>query len=193
MGWGGFLNGAYFSISWDNLRTASMALPAASQKYNKPKLWPKRTENAMWVIHYRELFAHWWAFLLWGPTHLANTSAVLHGDNAIARHDLNKMRSPNVVMMRLIRHICVYNAAINARVRVHEISSGENLLVDALSRLDMVTYHTAYTEWKTTVRAPTTAPGSGVTPMYQPRVFSNPGLMEHRVRIDSRTDGVAVT
>ena len=187
-GMGGFLNGCTFSIPWANLRLARSALPPGSQPFNKTKLWPRKDNAAMWDIQYRELFAHWWAFLLWAPDHLAHKTAVLHGDNAVARYDLNKMRSPNIVMMRLIRHICAFCTTHNARIRVHEISSGENVLADALSRLDTVTYERAYAEWKS-VRASAVASGNS-DKMYQPRVFSNPGLMEHRA--DALTDGVAV-
>ena len=183
-GMGGFLNGLTFSVPWDSLWQAGSQIPLECRPYNKAKLWPSKDNPAMWDIMYRELFAHWWAILMWWtPEHLQNkTSVVLHGDNAVARYDLNKMRSPNVVMMCLIRHICSFCAVHNARVRVHEISSGENVLADALSRLDRVTYEHAYTEWKDNV---STSSGVGSVAMNQPRVFSNPGLMTHRAECHS--------
>ena len=170
-GMGGFLNGLTFSVPWDSLRNAGRLIPLECRPYNKAKLWPSKDNAATWDIMYRELFAHWWAILMWTPDHLQHKTSVLHGDNAVARYDLNKMRSPNVVMMCLIRHICSFCAVHNARIRVHEISSGENVLADALSRLDMVTYERAYQEWNDNVA--TTSLGGSVK-MYQPRVFLQP-------------------
>jgi len=147
-GMGGFLNGRTFSIKWTNLAKAVRTLPPESRKMCKRKLWPDRGTPAMWKIHYRELFAVFWALLVWGPEALNNRWVTARNDNTIAEHDLNKYDSTNLLMMRLIRHCIKVQVHHNIRMRMVRITSEDNVLSDALSRNDHGTYQRAVADWR---------------------------------------------
>lgn len=175
-GMGGFFERRYFSVDWKKLRAASKEIPTAARKYNKDKLWPDEREPALWMIHYRELFALWWSLLLWtDPCQLGSRTVTIHCDNVVARCDLMNASAPNVLMMRLVRHILQFCVAHNMRLNVVAISSAANILADALSRLDMKAYTKALAEWEEEQKLG----GGSLRPTYTKRVFKNPGLLEH--------------
>lgn len=176
LGMGGFLEGRDFAVRWDELRKAGNTIPAAFRKYNKSTLWPRRDSPALWAIHYRELFAMWWPLLLWTePCQLENKTLVIHCDNAVARCDLNNGSAPNMIMMRLVRHILQFCAHHNIRLHIVAITSKANILADTLSRMDHEGYEKARAEWEEDQLS-----GRGTfRPTYTRRVFRNPGLLEH--------------
>jgi hypothetical protein len=176
VGMGGFFERLTYSVGWDGLRAASKNLPKTAQKFNKDKLWPDKQQAALWMIHYRELFGIWWALLLWTePCQLGGKTVTIHCDNAVARCDLNNASAPNVLMMRLVRHILQFCVAHNIRLNVVAISSAANVLADTLSRLDTHGYTKALAEWEEEQKL---EDGSS-RPTYTRRVFRNPGLLEH--------------
>ena len=184
VGMGGFLSGQHFSVAWLDLAAACHDLPPIGENFmlSHQQLWPRPGHPCLWDIAYRELFAIVWAHFLWGAAYMANRSVTTHCDNVVAEHDVNNLSSPNIFRMALVRALCGFNARHNIRTNVVHITSAANVLADALSRLDLVTFRNAELLWRATV-AQTHPAWPGEVSGYRPREFSNPGLMTHRARV----------
>ena len=188
LGFGGFLSGLSFSIPWDlaAVPTAVASLPLAVRR-TAGKLWP-RPNTPQWAdVAYRELFAMVWAFWLWGQAHLANRNATVavtvHTDNNVILAEINGFGSRNVFRMALLRALFSHAAAHNIRPSATRISSEANILADAASRLDTVTFRRAESEWRSaTAQTHPVWPGAAVAASHA-RTFRNPGLFTHRAAL----------
>ena len=117
---------------------ASMPLPArtyAALRGRLDLLWPRPGTPSWHDVSYRELFALFWAHVLWGPPRLANTHVTVHNDNNVVVHDVNYMTSPNVHRMALLRALFGHTARYNIRSRATRITSQANILSDSASKL----------------------------------------------------------
>ena len=138
---------------------------------NKSKLWPRRQCPVRNHINYKELFAIWWALLLWGDE-LRDRALILHCDNDFARFAVNnRWTRADGLTMSLLRHMAVYMADYNIRLTVIYIQSKANTLSDALSRDDQTAYAQAYAHWRETNHDEDT------DRIWQPRVPTNYTLL----------------
>lgn len=173
-GMGGFYDGHSFAAQWTDLRKAHSCLPRSTRRHNSRKLWPVQGDPQTAHINYKEMFAVWWALLLWGPR-WRDRHVTLHCDNETARFCFNKLRATrNSAMMRLIRHTARYLADHNIRLNVVRIPTEANVLADALSRQDFARYQAALAQWRDN-RA-----HEQQNPQWLPRVFTDPPMLEQK-------------
>jgi hypothetical protein len=142
-GMGGFYNGKWFSIRWDQLR--ENAPHRQFRQYNEKKLWPTqslnaeegrklgRTKEPVSSINYREQFAQWWAILLWG-VHMGDHSMRWHQDNSTVVGNIRRMGASNMKHMQLLRHLFKVSAKNNMRHEMIQVPSAANTLADSASR-----------------------------------------------------------
>ena len=178
IGMGGFYAGKRFAVRWTELHHAR--LPAHARPYHKTKLCPGPNDERTQHINYQELYAIWWALLLWHPL-WRGRQVTLHCDNDVARHWANSGSTANPAAMRLLRAIYMLCAEADVQLRVVRIESAANKLADALSRQDWPAYWEAYAEWQRGEHHHT-------TPRWLPRQFSDPGFLlqkAHEVRLRS--------
>ena len=88
-------------------------------------------------IEFVELFALTAAILSWtNMKELQNTRCVIFCDNEAVVHMINKKVSSCRQCMKLIRLLVLEDILANRKIRVRHIKSADNVLSDALSRLD---------------------------------------------------------
>ena len=153
-GIGGFFNGACFGSTFSQL--AKHATPLHLEHRD---LWPPHSASAVAAtkrptcthIGYKELFAVWWACILWS-TDWAGLTIIIHVDNEGVRGMLNSgtCTSPNPSYMKLLRAIFWLSATRGFRVKATRISTVDNLLADRLSRgtQDAADFRQALAEWR---------------------------------------------
>ena len=127
LGIGGFLDGDFFHASFSNLRRH--ASPAHSLDAH---LWPGAAAVPS-HIGYNELFAIWWALVLWGPR-LRGLHVRLFVDNQNAVVALRQATHRNPFYMHIIRRIYWIMASEGFRLYPEYIPSLDNTLADILSR-----------------------------------------------------------
>jgi hypothetical protein len=194
VGFGGFLSGLSFSIPHVGLSLAPVPkavatlLPPAVRRA-ATKLWP-RPDTPQWAdVAYRELFALVWAVWLWGHSHLANhddttVAVTVHTDNNVILAEINNFGSRNVFRMALLRALFSHAAAHNIRPRATRIFSSEaNVLSDAASRLDTVTFRHAESQWRSAMAQTHPAWPGAEAAASSARTFRNPGLFTHRAAL----------
>ena len=87
-------------------------------------------------IEYLELFGLVAAILTWGNSHqLCNTKVILYCDNSAVMEMVNNLTSKCKNCMYLLRLLALNNLVNNRTIYVRYISSKNNFLSDALSRL----------------------------------------------------------
>lgn len=87
-------------------------------------------------INIKELFPITVALELWGKR-LENKSVLFFSDNETVVAIINKQTSPNPHMMALLRRLVTVSLCFNIRFRAKHIPGTENVLADALSRLQV--------------------------------------------------------
>ena len=196
VGFGGFLSGQHFSHPWDSaIPTAVATLPPAVRS-SALHLWPLPGTPQRADVAYREMFALLWAYWLWGQSHLANRDApvavTVHCDNNVVLAEVNSFGSRNVFRMSLIRALYSHAALHNIRPGVTRISSAANVLADAASRLDTVTFRAAELNWRSVTALTHPAWPSAPEAAWHARSFRNPGLFTHRAAVASGVPAPAV-
>ncbi|KAK3260900.1 hypothetical protein CYMTET_30167 [Cymbomonas tetramitiformis] len=88
-----------------------------------------------WSINYLELFAVWWAVVLWGHK-MSGRTVVVNIDNQSAMYQVGNWWGP-VAYLPLLRQIFFVCAKHDIRLQPKYINTKDNLLADLLSRLDM--------------------------------------------------------
>ena len=125
LGFGGVWERLFFMLSWDDLAR----LP------QRP-WFPRRSDcRSSWSINYMELFAVWWAMVLWGHR-MSGTTVVVRIDNQSAMYQVGSWWGP-VAYLPLLRQIFFVCAQHDIRLQPVYINTKDNLLADLLSRLDM--------------------------------------------------------
>ncbi|KAK3234401.1 hypothetical protein CYMTET_55343 [Cymbomonas tetramitiformis] len=125
LGFGGVWEHLFFMLSWDDLAR----LP------QRP-WFPRRSDcRSSWSINYMELFAVWWAIMLWGHR-MSGTTVVVRIDNQSAMYQVGSWWGP-VAYLPLLRQIFFVCAQHDIRLQPVYINTKDNLLADLLSRLDM--------------------------------------------------------
>ena len=125
LGFGGVWERLFFMLSWDDLAR----LP------QRP-WFPRRSDcRSSWSINYMELFAVWWAMVLWGHR-MSGTTVVVKIDNQSAMYQVGSWWGP-VAYLPLLRQIFFVCAQHDIRLQPVYINTKDNLLADLLSRLDM--------------------------------------------------------
>lgn len=170
-GMGGFLNGRFFSVKWDDLPRAQTH--PAFRRTNDPKLWPDRKDKQKWDISYREQFAQWWAILLWGTEFTDRTLTWEQDNSSVVVANMRRMGATNPHHMKLLRQIYQLAAERNMRHDMVHVTSEANLLADAASRGNMEVFDTAREEWLTQ----NTSPQERLWTRHAP---DSHGLMEQR-------------
>ena len=137
-GIGGFFNGKYFGSSFSQL-----AKHATPFHLSNRDLWPPHSASAVAAskrttcthIGYKELFAVWWACVLWSAD-WAGLTIIIHVDNEGVRGMLmsGTCTSNNPSYMKLLRAIFWLSATRGFRIRSTRITTDDNLLADRLSR-----------------------------------------------------------
>lgn len=190
LGFGGFLSGLHFSHAWESsaIPAAVATLPTAVRA-SAVKFWPLPGTPQRADVAYREMFALLWAYWLWGPTHLANRDApvavTVHCDNNVVLAEVNNFGSRNIFRMALIRALYSHAAQHNIRPGVIRISSEANVLADAASRLDTVTFRAAELNWRSVTALTHPAWPAAPEVAWHARTFRNPGLFTHRAAVAS--------
>ena len=148
IGMGGFFDERTFSVRWTDLRHHHQRLPAHVRKWNIRKLWPDPRCPNRSHINYKELYAIFWALLLWGDE-FEGKFVTLLCDNITALTTANcYWTRANGDMMRLARHLAMLLARRNIRLEVVYIESAANALADALSRDQKDRYAEALQSWR---------------------------------------------
>ena len=89
-------------------------------------------------IEYLELYAVTAALLKWRRDHKLNNARVtIFCDNESVLHMINKLGSTCCQCMKLIRLIAMESIIWNRKVKVKHVRSGDNILADSLSRLNL--------------------------------------------------------
>ncbi|KAK3251103.1 hypothetical protein CYMTET_39559 [Cymbomonas tetramitiformis] len=128
LGFGGIWERLFFMLSWDDLAR----LP------QRP-WFPRRGDcPSSWSINYLELFAVWWALVLWGHR-MSGTTVVVRIDNQSAMYQVGSWWGP-VAYLPLLRQIFFVCAQHDIRLQPVYITTKDNLLADLLSRLDMPSF-----------------------------------------------------
>ena len=136
-GMGGYLDGAYFSISWADL--------AAGLHGSNDPIFPFGT-RATSHINYLELFAGYWFIKLWG-SRLRGHTLLCRSDSSATVGMLKRLwgKAPFVPLLKRIFELLVrYDLALD----VHLIGTKANLLADLLSRGEMVAFQAAAVMYK---------------------------------------------
>lgn len=183
-GMGGFFNGRWFSVRWDQLRHEKPHRDF--RQYNKPELWPTqamtrqqlreagRHNEAASSINYREQFAQWWAMLLWAK-HMQSHTMCWHQDNSTVVGNMRRMGAKNPQHMRLIRHIYKLSAQHNMRHEIVQVPSEANVLADPASR-------GAHAEFAARLKAWRETHTEEEEQIWAPPVPRDPHLMEQRAQ-----------
>eukprot|EP00854_Cymbomonas_tetramitiformis_P005394 gene5394-biopygen5398 len=125
LGFGGVWERLFFMLNWEDLAW----LP------QRP-CFPRRKDcRSSWSITYLELFAVWWALVLWGHR-MSGTTVVVRIDNQSAMHQVGSWWGP-VAYLPLRRQIFFVCTRHDIRLQPVYINTKDNLLADLLSRLDM--------------------------------------------------------
>ncbi|KAK3249488.1 hypothetical protein CYMTET_41080 [Cymbomonas tetramitiformis] len=125
LGFGGVWEKLFFLLSWADLTR----LPQRPWFPRRPGC------PASWSINYLELFAVWWAVVLWGHR-MAGCTIVVNIDNKSTMYQVGSWWGP-VEYLPLLRQIFYTCAKHDIRLQPKYISTKDNLLADLLSRLDM--------------------------------------------------------
>ena len=138
LGIGGFFDGKYFGSSFSQLAKHATSFHLANRD-----LWPPHSASAVAAfqrpttthIGYKELFAVWWACVLWSAD-WAGLTITIHVDNEGVRGMLTSgtCTSNNPSYMKLLRAIFWLSASRGFRIRSTRITTDDNLLADRLSR-----------------------------------------------------------
>ena len=101
--------------------------------------WPSKfIEQVNPSIEYLELYAVTAALLKWRRDHKLNNARVtIFCDNESVLHMINKLGSTCCQCMKLIRLIAMESIIWNRKVKVKHIKSGDNILADSLSHLNL--------------------------------------------------------
>ena len=178
IGMGGYFNGAWFSVQWTTqaLENAAAALPPQSRRLLRKDLWPNRKHgNSMWFIAYRETFAAYWAWLLWGPTDFKHRLILHHVDNTVTNTAINTLRTRHILLMNLVRHMAEIQVELSMRVRAQYIDTKRNYVADAASRGNMSKLHAALERINLEPMP--------LQPPFLPHTFSNPCFLTHRAKV----------
>ena len=151
-GIGGFFDGATFGGTFGQLEDI-----AGPGHLKHRDLWPPPFlagpggKPTLPSIGYKELFAVWWACVLWGPS-WGGLTIIVHVDNEGAEGMLNSgtCRSHNPAYQKLLRRIFWLSALGCFRLRATRITTEDNVLADRLSRGTHAApdYHAAFRAWK---------------------------------------------
>ena len=133
-GMGGFLDGDYFAVTWDEIRTMRQ----------KP-CYPF-TDGQASTIAFLELFAVYWALIRWGRR-LEGFAVEIFIDNTAAMWWLRKERAPGSygVLMREVHLLCI---RYDIQLIPTYIRSKDNVLADTLSRQAWAEFRRALAEWR---------------------------------------------
>ena len=153
-GIGGFFDGQTFGASF-----AQLARHATAQHLRHRDLWPPHGAESTTAlsrptcntIGYKELFAVWWACILWSSS-WAGLIIVVHVDNEGVRGMLTTgtCTAHNAAYMKLLRAIFWLSATNGFRIYPTRITSADNILADRLSRgsAEASDFHAALDEWR---------------------------------------------
>ena len=175
LGMGGYFNGEYFSVPWTllGLEQALCTLPPKAKSMFRRSLWPnKKRGNSMWFIAYRETFAAYWAWLLWGPSHFKHRLVLHHVDNTVTRSAINKLKTKHILLMNLVRHMAELQVDLSMHATAAYITTDRNYVADAASRMDRPKLLAALERLKVDV--------DPLPPPFLERTFSNPCFLTHR-------------
>ena len=183
-GMGGYFNGQTFSVPWtlSGLEQAFSALSPLAKRLFRRRLWPnKKQGNSMWFIAYRETFAAYWAWLLWGPHHFKHRLILHHVDNTVTLAAINKLKSKHNLLMKLVRHMAELQVDLSMHVTAAYITSEQNYVADAASRMDQPLLLAALERLKLDV--------DPLPPPFLSRTFSQPCFLTHRAELIRQTLG----
>jgi hypothetical protein len=136
-GMGGYVDGSYFSISWDDL--------AAGLHGQVEDIFPFSSFETT-QINYLELFAGYWFLKLWGHR-LRGHSIVCNSDSTATVGMLKRLwgTSPFIPLLkRILRLLVQYDLSLD----VHHVFGKDNGLADMLSRGMMREFVTAAASFK---------------------------------------------
>ena len=144
---------AAFPAAWDMHQTLHVYSDASDQALAAvwQGRWFKLTFTGRWQhvsdesINYREMLAVLKALATWGPEMHGNR-VTLHIDNQVTCHCLNKGASRSSDLMSLIRAYALIVSEYELECRAVYIESDQNVMADALSRLDMKRFRQACPE-----------------------------------------------
>ena len=137
-GMGGFLNGDWFAMSWEEL----MRTPS------RPDWFPDLSDvKGKGHINYLELFAVYWALCKWGAR-LVGQCVVLNVDNTTALYNLARLKCRSVVFLPLLKAIMGLLLRYDLRIKLTYISTKANTLADTLSRNAMIEFARLLLEWE---------------------------------------------
>lgn len=146
-GIGGFLHGKFF-----HAQLTRLARHSKREHRQHRNLWPGGT-GIPTHIGYIELFAVWWALVLW-QRELQGYTMQVFIDNSSVMHALRTGTHKNPAYMRLIRKIYWLMASSGFRLLPVPITSKANVLSDILSREGPTEeFHAAVVSWKTRFEA----------------------------------------
>ena len=102
--------------------------------------------SSEWLSHHisvREFLPIVIAFELWGSC-LANTSIVIHLDNAAVVNVINKTTSKDTKLMHQMRRLIILSLSQNIHFRAEHITGNANTAADLLSRLQVQEFMTRF-------------------------------------------------
>jgi hypothetical protein len=136
-GMGGYLDGAYFSVSWAAL--------AAGQHGAVSAFYPFGTVASS-HINYLELFAAYWFLLTWGPR-LRGHCMVCMSDSSATVGMLTSLwgKADFIPLLKKILRLLVH---YDVSLDVHWLMGKRNLLADLLSRGMMAQFHMAAAQYR---------------------------------------------
>eukprot|EP00959_Pyramimonas_sp_CCMP1952_P395105 8278424-Pyramimonas_sp.AAC.1 len=134
-GMGGFLDGDWYSVSWEELRSWR----------SSPPFFPSRDVPEKHTIAYLELFAGYWFLRKWAKR-LSGWTALVFTDNTNCLSWLTRWTGPGYVIP-LLRAVIELLSKHDVQLQVEWISSSDNYLSDSLSRDDLPGFLAALGVW----------------------------------------------
>jgi hypothetical protein len=134
-GMGGFLDGRWFSESWEEF---------LRQRHTLPGFYPRKG-TPTFHINYLELFAGYWFIRSWGEL-LRGQEVVCHTDNTVTEAMLKKLWGTGT-FIPLLKEIQILLVQYDISLRPCHITSKDNILADCLSRGAMGEFHSALEDW----------------------------------------------
>ena len=135
IGFGGFLDGDYFAVTWEEL----------ALRQREP-LFPLPAPHPTSHINYLELFAVYWALVKWGKR-LSGMTVPIRVDNTVCEAMVRKLWGTEtfIPLLKAIFLLCV---RFDVRLSPSYIHTKANVLADALSRADWEVFRRERLLWR---------------------------------------------
>jgi hypothetical protein len=125
----------HFSIPWTSFKAGKIICDLAPME-NTPS----------WHINYMELYAGFVAIKKWGSS-LRGYTVICFTDSSTVHSWLNRMWGTETAIP-LLKRMHLMLVRMDIKLQSHLVTSKENGICDALSRGDILQYHSALEAWK---------------------------------------------